>query len=242
MRGARELKMIFKAVWARDLNRFTAAAVAGLGWFGLVVQMCFDIDEAYTANLSIAGQLTHFFSYFTIQTNLVVALVLTFCSARPQADRMLLLPSLKSALATYMVIVGLVYALLLRHLWNPQGLQLVADMILHDAIPLLYPLYWLVFLPKRSLRWMDPALWLIYPVIYFIYILVRGAAFGEYPYPFLDVNKLGYGQVSINAVILLAAFYTLGVIFTAIDRSLAWKEIDGNENQRRSQLGRATEF
>lgn len=242
MNGVSELKMPVKAAPARDVKRVSAAAVAGLIWFGLVVQMSYDIDEAFTENLSVAGQLIHFFSYFTIQTNIVVALVLTISSARPQADQLLLRPSVKSALATYMVIVGVVYALLLRHLWNPQGLQLVADIILHDVTPFLYPLYWLVFLPKRSLRWADPARWLIYPIIYFIYTLLRGAAFGEYPYPFVDVAKLGYGQVSINAIILLAAFFALGVVFTAIDRALVWNEIGENENRRRSQLGGAAEF
>jgi hypothetical protein len=56
-----------------------------------------------------------------------------------------------------------------RRLSHPKVLQLFADLGLHDAIPFLFPLYWLVFLPKGSLRWIDPTWWLVYPVLYFLY-------------------------------------------------------------------------
>ena len=59
----------------------------------------------------------------------------------------------------------------------------MADLVLHDAIPFLYPLYWLVFLPKGSLRWSEPAWWLVFPALYFLYSMLRGAAFGTYLYP-----------------------------------------------------------
>lgn len=221
-----EVKVIDKA--SSRLDRICAAALAALGWFALVVQVSFDIQDALVQNASVAVGLIQFFSFFTIQTNMLIALLLTISFARPQADQFLTRPSVKSAMANYIVIVSLVYALLLRHLWNPQGLQLVADRLLHDAIPLLYVLYWLIFLPKGSLRWKDPVIWLIYPIIYFIYILVRGAAFGVYPYPFVDVAALGYAGVSINAAMFLAAFFGLGVMFAAIDRALgppnlAWR-------------------
>lgn len=203
-----------------DLQRISAAIIAAAAWFALTVQISYDIEEGWSHNGSLASSLIHFFSFFTMQTNLLVALILTLSFIQPQTERFLTRTSVQSAVATYIVIVGVVYTLLLRNLWNPQGLRLLADRLLHDAIPLLYVLYWTIFMPKGSLRKIDPVLWLIYPVLYFIYILLRGAAFGAYPYPFVDVEKLGYREVLYNAIMFLGAFFALGLIFAAIDRAM----------------------
>jgi hypothetical protein len=63
----------------------------------------------------------------------------------------------------YIAIVGIVYSLLLRHIWNPQGWQIVADVLLHDLIPLLYVAYWVIFVRKSSLLWKHAVWWLAYP-------------------------------------------------------------------------------
>jgi len=49
--------------------------------------------------------------------------------------------------------VGVSYSLLLRHLRNPQGAQKIADILLHDVVPVMYLGYWLIFIPNGSLRW-----------------------------------------------------------------------------------------
>src|ERR1700730_14448 len=133
-------------------QRGCAAAIAGLGWFGIGVELYFNIQDSLVKNLPLAGYLFDYFSFFTIEINLLVALVLTISCARPQAEQFLTAPRVASALVVYIIIVGVVYAVLLRHLWHPHGVQLLADLALHDAVPFLYPIYWLVFLPKGSLR------------------------------------------------------------------------------------------
>jgi len=236
MQGAGEAKMPGNVPHPLYGQRRCAAVIAGLGWFGLSVQLYFNIHEALVKDLSIPANLIKYFSFFTIETNLLVAVVLTIFCARPQAAQFLTRPSVKSALVVYIIIVGVVYAVLLRNLWHPHGVQLLADLVLHDAIPLLYPFYWLVFLPKGSLRWSDPVWWLVYPVLYFLYGMLRGAAFGTYLYPFFDVAQLGFARVLLNAIVLLAVFFGLGVILIAIDHALASGE------SGRSGLGRAAEL
>ena len=93
-----------------------------------------------------------FFSYFTTETNVAITVVASITATAPQAEQIQVRPSLRSALVIYIVVVGLVYAALLRHLWHPQGAQLLADIVLHDVIPFFYPMFWLAFLPKGSLR------------------------------------------------------------------------------------------
>lgn len=217
-------------------QRGCAAVIAGLGWFGLGVQLYFNIQDALVKSLPVAGHLINYFSFFTIETNFLVALVLTIFCARPQAEQFLTTPSVTSALVVYIIIVGVVYALLLRNLWHPHGLRLLADIALHDAIPSLYPLYWLAFLRKGSLRWSDPAWWLVFPVLYFVYSMLRGAAFGTYLYPFFDVAQIGFARVAMNGIVLLAGFIGLGVVLTAVDHALASGE------SGRHGLGRAAEL
>ena len=149
-----------------------------------------------------------------------MAVVLS-CSARaPKADPRAFFASVtvQSGTAVYIAIVGIVYSLLLRHIWNPQGWQKVADVPLHDLIPLLYVVYWVIFVRKSSLLWKHAVWWLTYPAAYFAYTLLRGAALGWYPYPFLDANALGYSRVSMNAVMLLAAFLLTGLLVVGIGR------------------------
>ena len=236
MQGVGEAKMPGNVPLPLYGQRGCAAVIAGLGWFGLSVQLYFNIHWALVKDLSIPAHLINYFSYFTVETNLLVALMLTITCVRPQAEQFLTTPSVRSALVVYMIIVGVVYAVLLRNLWHPQGVQLLADRVLHDAIPFLYPLYWLAYLPKGSLRWSDPAWWLVFPVVYFLYSMLRGAAFGTYLYPFFDVAQLGFARVTMNGIGLLAGFFGLGVVVTAIDHALS------SDNRGRSGLGRVAEL
>jgi hypothetical protein len=236
MDGVAEAKMPDQMAKPLSPKRICAAMIAFLGWFAICVQFYFNVTEALANNEAVSGHLVQFFSYFTIETNILVAASITIVAARPQAEQYLARPSVKSALVVYIIIVGIVYTALLRNLWNPQGMRLVADTVLHDVIPILYPLFWLVFLPKGSLRWADPAFWLIYPTLFFVYSMLRGMAFGVYPYPFIDAGKLGFERVSLNALAFLAVFFGFGVILTAIDRALA------PDARGRSRLGRAAEL
>ena len=236
MQGVGEAKMPSNGSPPLYGQRRCAAVIAGLGWFGLSVQLYFNIDDALVENLPVAGHIIDYFSYFTIETNLLVALGLTIFCARPQAEQFLTRPSVNSAFVVYIIVVGIVYAVLLRNLWHPQGLRLLADIVLHDVIPVLYPLYWLVFLPKGGLRWSNPAWWLIYPVLYFLYSMLRGAAFGIYLYPFFDATQLGVARAWVNGIGFLAVFFWLGVALTALDRALA-----SGESGRRG-LGSAAEL
>ncbi|MGH6796318.1 MAG: Pr6Pr family membrane protein [Methylocella sp.] len=236
MEGVGEAKMSGNVPYSLYRQRLCAALIAGLGWFGLIVPLYFDVHGALVEDLSIPVTLTNYFSYFTTETVFLIALTLTIFCKRPQAEQFLTRPSVKSALAVYIIIVGGVYAVLLRNLWHPHGLQLLADIVLHDVMPLLYPVYWMAFLPKGSLRWSDPAWWCVYPIIYFLYSMLRGAAFGIYLYPFFDATQLGVAGACVNGILLLAVFFCLGVVVTAIDHALA-----SGESVRRG-IGRAAEL
>jgi hypothetical protein len=200
--------------------RIYAAAGALLGWFALALQLYLMLVQSPPSGAGMLGTVITFFSFFTILTNLLVALVLTALVFRPETvwGQWLCSPSVLAGTAVYIAIVGITYQLLLRQLWNPQGAQWVADVLLHSIMPLGYVLYWLLFAPRAGLSWKHAVGWLVYPGVYLVYILARGAMSGLYPYPFVDVNQLGYGGVLVRAVMFLLLFLGMGLLVVAVAR------------------------
>jgi hypothetical protein len=198
--------------------RITAAFLALLGWAALALQLYLLVADAVDRGLGLTPVLISFFSFFTILSNLLVALVLTRIARAPTWPSF----NLQAASAVYIAFVGLAYSVLLRHIWDPQGLQKLADVLLHDAIPLLYVIYWFLFCRRRKpLRWNSALIWLIWPAIYLVYVMVRGSITGLYPYHFLDPGHLGYLHVVIMVVVLFAAFVILGLAAIALTRRRA---------------------
>lgn len=207
------------------LSRYRRSLIAGaavLGWLGLTIQLYLILLSRWNAEASLLGGLVNFFSFFTVLSNTLAASVLT-CALNLRISRgqqFLLRPWVGTAIAASMLLVGLAYSLLLRHLWHPQGWQWLADELLHDVMPLLFLLYWLGCVPKGSLRLGHMGLWTIYPLLYFAYLLLRGDLLGLYPYPFINVDKLGYPQVFINALGILLGFVLVSLVLLGVDRWL----------------------
>jgi hypothetical protein len=164
-----------------------------------------------------------FFEYFTILTNLLVAasLTLTLVFSRTSIGRFFSRISVMTAVAVYIALVGIVYNLVLQGLHELEGTAYVADVITHDLVPLLYFGYWVFFVPKGELTWKMPFAWIIYPLVYVPYVLIRGASTNRYPYPFLDVGDLGYASVIVNTIVLTGVFLLLGEVFVAVDTTIA---------------------
>ena len=194
--------------------------MAILGWGALAIQLELVLFARWESGASLVGGLMSYFSYFTIITNTLAAIVLTYAAdTRPSRCRAFFLqPWVASGIAVSIIVVGAAYSLLLRQLWQPEGLQWLANEVLHDVMPVLYALYWWFYVPKGVLRWSHVGLWMLYPLVYFAYILLRGHLLGVYPYPFVDVEKLGYAQTFINASGILAGFVAVALLVVAVDR------------------------
>ena len=194
--------------------------MAIVGWCGLVIQLDLVLLARWTSGASLLGGLVNFFSFFTVLTNTLVAVALTCVATRqPSKGRNFFLqPWVTSGIAVSIIVVGVAYNLLLRQLWQPQGLQWLANELLHDVMPVLFTLYWWFCVPKGSLRVGHIGVWVLYPVLYFAYTLLRGHLLGVYPYPFIDVEKLGYAQAFINACGVLAGFVLVALIIVGVDR------------------------
>ncbi len=201
-------------------QRLFAAACATLGACALLLQLWLNLRAAHTAGVTEWRALWRYLGYFTILTNLLAVLALSAWAAAPFGTRRRFASGVEAQTATAVaiVMVAVIYHLLLSHLWRPEGWQWVADQLLHTAMPALFALHWWIAVPKAGLRWSHLPACLPYPVLYAAYLLLRGAADGWYPYPFVDVNVLGDPRVAVNAVAILAAFVVLAGLLIALGR------------------------
>lgn len=161
-----------------------------------------------------------FFSFFTITTNSIVFI----CSAmllfggKNTMNAFFRKCTTVTAITVYILIVGIVFNLLLRSIVDLQGHHRIVSEIFHVVVPILFFFFWLFFVSPEKISFKTIWFWLLYPIIYMIYTLFHGFISSFYPYPFIDVTKLGLQTALINGVFVLIAFVVLSVILISISK------------------------
>ncbi|MEI9901151.1 MAG: Pr6Pr family membrane protein [Hyphomicrobium sp.] len=191
---------------------------------GLFIALCVAIQYWLLvrgeAPAAIIPSSIRFLSFFTILTNVLAAaaLVIPVVAPRSRAGRFLARPSVRTAIAGYIIMVGVVYYLLLTNISGRHGWELTLERTLHYLTPPLFVLDWILFVDKRALTWRVGASGLAFPLIYLGWLLAYGAVSGWYPYPFIDAAELGYGRVIVNSIGLIACFLALEAALVAAGR------------------------
>ncbi|MFI1360806.1 Pr6Pr family membrane protein [Streptomyces sp. NPDC020898] len=177
----------------------------------------------------LLGSPAEVLSRFTIQSGILLILVMTISSHRAWTARHPLPPALTGATLLYVVIAALVHHLLLADASSPfaapsppGGWHTITHQILHTAVPIAALTNWLLLTAPGDLHLRRTATWLIYPLAYLAFSLARGELIlpgtpGRYLYLFLDVDQHGYKSVLANALLLGLAFYALAVLLVALD-------------------------
>ncbi|TBX52447.1 hypothetical protein E0M27_24135 [Bacillus mycoides] len=168
----------------------------------------------------------NFFSFFTIESNILVAVILLFSSLGTALfGRSEQFGFLRGAATVYILTTGLIYFLLLRGL--EESLQTPipwVNTVLHYIMPLAMILDWVINPPTKTITWKQATSWLIFPLLYVVYSLIRGPFVNWYPYPFLDPRIGGYGKVllySIGIAVVIGAI--CGLVKMLGNRSLHMK-------------------
>lgn len=206
----------------RWLHGLTAAVPAA----GLVLTLVLlfssgtDVNSAANGTAAPAGvKLLRFFSYFTVQSNILVLITSIVLMRRPSREgtvwRIVRLDSLLG-----IVITGIVYATILAPLVQDPGSRasVIANALLHYICPWLSLVVWLLVGPRPRISWATVAAAFIWPAAWIAYTLVHGAISGWYPYPFLDVGQLGYPKAVLNIVLILVGAAVVAVILRFLDR------------------------
>ena len=194
------------------IARYVAFGVFALSLAALVAQ--YIVLPNPSGALTVAQRLWIMAGYFTVLTNVLVAGHMCAVSFgwRISASR-------AAGLLISICVVGIIYHLVLAALWNPVGLAWWANQGLHTVVPMAFAAWWLAFAEKSiSLRCVPE--WLIWPLVYGVYAIVRGTFTGFWPYPFLDVGRLGGAQVAMNLAGLLFGFAVLGLMVLGVAKSV----------------------
>ncbi|MEX1077488.1 MAG: Pr6Pr family membrane protein [Homoserinimonas sp.] len=157
--------------------------------------------------------IANFFSYFTVQSALLVVVVFVLGAVyglRNELDPLWL--DMIRVLATVWVIVsGIVFAVILVEgslrgvpVWAPWSSQL-----LHFWIPGYALVDWLIA-PGRDVPWRTVGFILVFPLLWVVFTMIRGSYVHWYPYFFLDPVLVAFP--------FEFAFYLLGVVvvFTGV--------------------------
>jgi hypothetical protein len=159
-----------------------------------------------TQLLDLSGKgtldLVNYFSYFTIQSNLIAAAVLLLGAARWRGERSSTFDLVRGGAVVYMSITGIVFTLLLSGTDVDTAIPWV-NTVVHQLMPLVMVVDWLVDPPVARLTFRQGLTWLSYPSVWIVYILIRGSIVGKYPYPFLDPANGGYSSVAVYCVAIL---------------------------------------
>ena len=167
---------------------------AALGLVGLSAQYVYNV-----ANIPDYKPLS-FFSFFTVESN-IIAVVSLLISApyRWRGAQPRWLHYLRGAATIYMTVTGVTYSLLLRNVEVDTAVPWV-NLVLHYIIPIVMIIDWLINLPQFRIRVGSAMVWLIFPIAYLAYRLIRGPLIDWYPYPFLDPGSSGYLPVIVTSV------------------------------------------
>jgi hypothetical protein len=199
------------------MPRLLAGLIAVAAWAGLATRVVVSYDGHLVVTLWAIGR------YFTILTGLLVAVVMTAVALGRRLS-----PFTLAGVTLASILVGTVYATLLRH--DVTGGRYLSTVLLHYVVPTGLAAYWLLFADKAGLAWRHPFAWILYPLAYFVYALVRGSIDGRYPYPFMDLNQISPVIAFRNAAAIAALFLIAGLAMVLVSRSLPRRADHGRDD------------
>ena len=185
-------------------------AFGALGLAAIVTQLIYNVQMGWST--------VNFFSFFTIQSNVLVVFLLLAIGIGNLVGVTKNIASFRGALTLYISMTGIIYFLLLAG--NETALQTTipwVNIVLHYLLPVVVIADWIAFPPKNNVPFTYALAWLVYPLAYLLYSLIRGAVTGWYPYPFL--NPLTTGWPNVVAMCLIIAIGTIGLAWLIVKRT-----------------------
>lgn len=209
----------------RRVARIVFGATSALVTFGILLQLEVAVNNDEGLFEAVPARIVNVLSYFTVQSNILVALTTGLLAVRLQrTETWFRVLRLTAVIA--ITITGVVFHLALKGLTELTDKAATADWILHTASPLLCLGGWLLLGPRGWVTSRIVKLCVVFPLLWLAYALIRGALVEDrngrpfYPYPFLDVFEKGYALVLVNVALVAALFFGLAMGALAADKRL----------------------
>jgi hypothetical protein len=207
---------------------FAVAASALALQLALVVRGHAVLDDVEPP--ALGTRLVRFLSYFTILSNLLVAVTSLQLTAGRWHGR--LFRALRVDAIAGIAVTAVVHWFLLRPLLDLHGADALADTLLHVVVPALTIGGWLLVGPRGLVSREDLLPSAAYPAAYLVWSLAHGAVTDWYAYPFVDVTEHGYAVVLLNAVGVIALLALVAAGMIALDRRLPGDTVSGSPRAR----------
>ncbi|WP_223693573.1 Pr6Pr family membrane protein [Leifsonia poae] len=170
------------------------------------------VFQLFAVHIPKGYSVFNFFTYFTNLSNILISVVFIISALRLLNVRRAPTPTdsaFRGAAVVYIAFVGLVFNTLLRDA-DLSDIDPVVNVILHFALPIAGVVDWLLWPPMNRLRGRVILWWMIFPAVYAVFSIVRGAFTGIYPYPFFNPDAVGgYGAVTLYCLTMVAGFLLL---------------------------------
>jgi hypothetical protein len=195
-----------------------------------------EVGTGLLRGSSLFGRIIRVFSFFTILSNLLCGIVSAQLAARPDRDgpiwRVVRLAALFGITVT-----GIVYSTVLAQVHQPNGLsETLVNALVHFVVPIMMIVGWLAFGPRPRID-AGTVLWsLLFPALWMLYTLVRGAIWKWYPYPFVDVTTHGYARVAFNAILVVLVLAAVAALFALGDRWMPPAPAQPGRNRKADQV------
>jgi len=205
------------------VGRIWAAVTVAVVVCGIVIQLFVTAsgnDGFFPDN---PERVFNVFAYFTIQSNLLLGGTALVLALQPGRRGGVLFNTLRLNGVLCIAVTGIVAHAVLAGLVDLHGWAAVADFLVHTAAPIVGVLGWLLFGPRGLTSWRVVGWSIVFPLLWLVFTLVRGAFVGFYPYPFVNVDEHGYGRVLLNCLLVAVLFLALAAGATTLDRRLRRK-------------------
>ncbi|MDZ7578294.1 MAG: Pr6Pr family membrane protein [Candidatus Nanopelagicales bacterium] len=164
-------------------------------------------------------RLTITFFYFTILSNIVVGVTSLLLAIR--LDRTSTVFRVFRLFGLFSIIItGLVVNFYLGKFVHLEGIDLINNDMVHVAVPILATLGWLIFGPRTPFRFKYLFYALGIGLVWLLVTFIHGALLHWYPYPFLDVDTIGYPKALTISLAILAFAFLLGMAILGLDKVL----------------------
>lgn len=185
----------------------------------IVAQLQRSVENTVAAGGDVGALLVNFFSFFTIESNVLAVVSLAIGAVMLIGGRAegVGFTVFRMIAVTYMTVTLIVYNLLLRGIELPQGQTVEwSNEILHVVGPLVVIVDWLIGPGRHRLDWSRVWAVVVFPIVWATYTLIRGPIVGWYPYPFLNPDNSENGYLSVAFYVVLIAAVMVGVGAAAI--------------------------
>jgi hypothetical protein len=205
------------------MKKKTSIILALITWITLFIQLLLVVIIKSLTGDTVFDATINYLSLFSVETNIAIAMVLTvpLIIKRGPLNGFFDSTVIQAMVVVYSFMVFMIYDLVLHDLWVAEGIQFLLNYLLHNAIPLAYIVWWFNFGDKGMLKYWYSFPWLLAPIVYMTITLVRGWFSGFYPYPFIDVDRIGMATVLYNTAGMLFLFWLAGLLLVWIDKRRA---------------------